>query len=105
MKTIKREGPDTKVKIPSKTLRDNYRPILNGMSTDSQNYMILKHLIEQGSISSYESFELYGITRLSARIHDLRHSFGVAVKATSITKKSAMGANVTYAVYTIGGSE
>ena len=38
----------------------------------TQNEMILQHLKEKGSITSAEAFTLYGVTRLSARIYDLR---------------------------------
>lgn len=38
----------------------------------TQAEKILKHLRERGSITSMEAFQMYGITRLSARICDLR---------------------------------
>ena len=38
----------------------------------SQNDAILKHLESHTGITSMEAFKLYGITRLSARIHDLK---------------------------------
>jgi hypothetical protein len=38
----------------------------------TQAEKILKHLQERGGITSMEAFQLYGITRLSARICDLR---------------------------------
>lgn len=34
--------------------------------------LILKHLKRRKYITSYQAFELYGETRLSARIYDLR---------------------------------
>lgn len=39
---------------------------------NSQNDEILKHLQTHKGITAAESFSLYGITRLSARIYDLR---------------------------------
>lgn len=39
---------------------------------ESQNQMILAHLMKHKSITSIQAFELYGITRISARIYDLR---------------------------------
>lgn len=45
---------------------------------DTQEAVILKHLQEHGSITSYEAFMRYGITRLSGRIFDLRRK-GYAV--------------------------
>ena len=38
----------------------------------NQNEIILNHLRKNKGITSMDAFELYGITRLSARIHDLR---------------------------------
>lgn len=38
----------------------------------SQRMMILKHLKNRGSITSWQAFEEYGATRLSAIIFDLR---------------------------------
>lgn len=38
----------------------------------TQTEKILKHMQERGGITSMEAFQMYGITRLSARICDLR---------------------------------
>ena len=38
----------------------------------SQNEKILRYMKENGSITSMEAFRKLGITRLSARIYDLR---------------------------------
>jgi len=42
------------------------------MEKKTQNELILKHLKEYGGITSLEAIQEYGITRLSARIYDLR---------------------------------
>jgi hypothetical protein len=42
------------------------------MKIKSQNDLILRHLQKHGSISSWEAIQTYGITRLSARIFDLK---------------------------------
>lgn len=34
--------------------------------------MILAHMLKHKSITSMQAFELFGVTRLSARIYDLR---------------------------------
>ena len=50
------------------------------METESQNRIILTHLIKHKSITSMDAFELYGVTRLSARIYNLReqgHKIGL----------------------------
>ena len=64
---------------------------------DPQETIILKHLQEHGSITSYEAFMRYGITRLSGRIFDLRHK-GYEV-ATVMKYKNGKH----YAVYTMEG--
>ncbi len=38
----------------------------------TQCEMILRHMKEFGSITTFEAFTEYGITRLSGRVHDLR---------------------------------
>mgnify|MGYP002527567171 CR=1 FL=1 len=44
------------------------------MNTESQNQMVLSHMTKHKTITSIEAFELYGITRLSARIYNLREA-------------------------------
>lgn len=39
----------------------------------SQNDIVLEHLRKHGTITSLEAVNRYGITRLAARISDLRH--------------------------------
>ena len=58
---------------------------------------VLKHMREHGSISTIEAFTEYGITRLSARVWDLRND-GVEIESEMVTKKRG-GTTVTYAVY------
>ena len=38
----------------------------------TQREKVLKHILKTGSISSFEAIMDYGITRLAARIHDLK---------------------------------
>lgn len=40
----------------------------------SQNDIILNHLQKKGSITTFEAYNRYHITRLPARIHELRKS-------------------------------
>ena len=50
------------------------------MNTESQNQMVLSHMTKLKTITRIEAFECYGITRLSARIYDLRergHKIGM----------------------------
>jgi len=41
---------------------------------NSKHFQVKKHLIEKGSINSWIAIELYGATRLSAIIFNLRNS-------------------------------
>ena len=59
----------------------------------NQNKTVLQHMEKYGSISSYEAFEKYRITRLSARIHDLRE------QGFNITTENKVKKGTHYAVY------
>ena len=59
----------------------------------NQNKKILNHLKEHKKITSYEAFEKYRITRLSARIHDLRE------QGHNITSDMIYSKEYKYAVY------
>ena len=49
----------------------------------TQTEKVLKHLLRKGSITSWEAIEKYGITRLSARIFELRE-LGHEIKSHKI---------------------
>ena len=70
--------------------------------TRTQTDKILSHLNTYGSITTYEAFKRYNITRLSARIFDIRKR-GYMVGVTQVTKKNDEGNTVTYAKYTLLG--
>ena len=63
-----------------------------------QDELIKMHLEEHGSITSMEAFELYGCTRLSARIWNLRHS-GMNITGESTKSKNRYGKNVHFSTY------
>ena len=44
------------------------------MSTTSQNQMVLDHLHKHNSITGWDAIGMYHITRLAARIKDLKES-------------------------------
>ena len=58
----------------------------------NQNKILLEHFQKHLQINPMEAWQRYGIYRLSARIHDLRHKHGAI-----ITTDNKNG----YAVYTI----
>lgn len=64
----------------------------------TQNEMVLKHLKEIGTLTSMEAFERYGITRLSARISNLRE-MGIPISTKTITSKNRFGQTTNYAEY------
>ena len=68
----------------------------------SQTEMILKYLVEFGSITPVEAMEEFGIMRLGARIWDLKAQ-GVPIKTESESRKNRYGKTVTYARYRLEG--
>lgn len=68
----------------------------------SQNDVILQYLIDHGRITTYDAFR-HGITRLSARIWELRHKGYVITKARC-NYKAKDGKHKHYDVYMLGGA-
>jgi len=66
----------------------------------TQNEVVLNHIKQNGEITSLEAFELYQITRLSGRIHDLRRQ---GYNITTEKRKAKNGA--MYAVYRLEEGE
>lgn len=68
----------------------------------TQEQIVLRHLRKKGArgITSMEAFRLYGITRLSGRIFDLKEE-GYVIDSERISKKNENGASVTFAKYTL----
>ena len=70
----------------------------------SQNQTILEHLFEYNTITSMEAYDKYGITRLAARIAELRKA-GWFITTTQKSGKNRYGNNVVYAEYRLGKGE
>lgn len=70
----------------------------------TQNDMVLTHLKAHRSLSTYEAFTLYGITRLSARIADLR-SVGHIILAERTSAVNRFGEKVNYCKYILADSK
>lgn len=66
----------------------------------TQEEMIRKHLNKKGSITSWEAIKLYGCTRLSSKIYDLRKE-GFKIKTDYVTKKNRYGYFVNFAKYVL----
>lgn len=68
----------------------------------SQCKKILRHLEENGSITSLEAIENYRILRLASRIRDLKDA-GFPIVTVMQTEKNAEGETVTFARYYLKG--
>lgn len=66
----------------------------------TQTQRIERHMREYGSITTLEAFTEYGVTRLSARIFDLRNS-GIPVAARSEIGKNRYGEPVHFTRYSL----
>ena len=66
----------------------------------TQEQMVEQHLKDYGSITTWEAFTDYGITRLSAKIYNLRKS-GLNIKSNFFTTKNRYGSSVTFAKYVL----
>ena len=64
----------------------------------TQNEKVLKHIRDVGSITSRDAFELYGITRLSARIKNLRDE-GHRIMSIQENSRNRDGIPVHYTRY------
>lgn len=64
------------------------------MSVSPQAEVVLRHITINGSITSLEAFETHNITRLSARILELRND-GIAIN----TKREKGATGALYARY------
>lgn len=68
----------------------------------SQNDQIHDHLKAGNPITSLDAIELYGITRLSARIYDLRQK-GVPIEDRYVTVTNRHGEEVEVKEYYLPG--
>jgi hypothetical protein len=66
-----------------------------------QTQQIYEHMKANRSITQIEAYELYGITRVASRIHELRQQ-GVGIIKTMKTGKNRFGVNCRYAEYKLG---
>lgn len=70
----------------------------------SQNELVLQYIRDHGRITTYDAFR-HGITRLSARIWDLRHKKGVCISKARVNYKARDGKHKHYDVYMLGGGD
>lgn len=62
---------------------------------------VLRHLEEKGSITSWEAIKLYGATRLSSIIYNLRHKYRLEIINEEIQFKDRFGNNASYVKYVL----
>ncbi len=60
----------------------------------------MKHMKRGNAISSMLAFQLYGITRLSARIWELKRT-GVAIQSERVIRKRKDGTYVSFLEYSM----
>lgn len=70
----------------------------------NQNEVILQYMQDHGRITTYDAFR-HGITRLSARIWDLKHKQGVKITKARVNYKAKDGRYKHYDVYMLGGGQ
>lgn len=76
----------------------------NADNSTSQAAEVLRFLKAGGRITSMEAFTLWGITRLAARVHELRNR-GEPIESTSIPVRNRNGRMVKVDVYWYGRCE
>ena len=60
---------------------------------------IHNHLLEYGNITSWEAIQLYGATRLSAIIFNLRHKYNLNIVNETINFTDRYGNKANYVKY------
>lgn len=68
----------------------------------TQCELVMKYIEDYGSISPLEAFKDLGITRLSARVYELRKS-GVPIIGETEKAKTRYGSTAYYTRYKLGG--
>lgn len=66
---------------------------------------IIKYLEDNGSITTYESYSKLFITRLSAKIWELKHKLGYDFDEQWITKKNVYGNTCSFKKYILKKEE
>lgn len=99
----KKKNAPAKQKRTSRSTYKKCTTILSDMQEDSQKYLILKYMLEHGSITKKDAEKrpIYS-RRLEARIHELRHDYKIPIETEMIYKKRGKK-TVPHAKYYIGG--
>ena len=70
---------------------------LRGKKNNQRN-LVLRHLIDFKTITTWEAIKEYGVTRLSAVIFDLKAD-GYNITKSMISRKNRYGSKVAFAEY------
>ena len=73
------------------------------MRQTNKSKLVKEHLLNQGSITSWDAIKLYGATRLSSIIYNLRKA-GYDILTQDITYIDRFGNSGTYAKYILKGT-
>lgn len=73
------------------------------MEKERQSDRVLEYIQKFGSIMTLDAFRDLGVTRLSARIFELREQ-GYNLKTTYESRKNRFGETCTYARYKLKGN-
>lgn len=68
---------------------------------NNQCNRVMTYIRENGSIDPWRAFTDIGVTRLAARIHEIRNE-NVFIERELVKSVNRYGENVTYAQYTLG---
>ena len=65
----------------------------------NQKQRILEHIQKHGSITQKEAWDLYGASRLSAIIYDLKNKDGYNIKTEMVKGKNRYGEPTCFGAY------
>ena len=74
------------------------------MAKISQKDLVKNHLLNHGSITSWEAIQKYGITRISAVIFKLREE-GLKIESVPMKNENRYGEITHFVKYTMEGQE
>ena len=68
----------------------------------TQKELIMNHLESGKTLTPFQAYELYGITKLATVVSDLIHKDGKQIKKELVKGKNRYGNAVTYMTYSLG---
>ena len=71
------------------------------MEKKTQADRVLEYMQKFGSITTMQAFADLGVTRLSARIYELKHYQNIKIISERMTRKNRYGEICTYAKYSL----